>query len=114
MFSYPKRLKKRLKYKPGDRVRIVSMWMPGSFYNHEGQMDHWLGKVMTIRELDGIGTYRMCEDKNEYGGEGWFWFPNMIAGLAQPQPISALNIYLVPRKEMPLIPKPATILEKKE
>ena len=110
MFSYPK----RLKYKPGDRVRIVSKWPSDSLYNREGRMDRWLGKVMTIRSTTQNEAYHMYEDQNEYGGDGWFWYPNMIAGLAQPQPIPALNISLAPRKEMPLIPKPATILEEKE
>lgn len=110
MFSY----RKRLKYKPGDRVRIVSKWAPDSLCNREGQMDHWLGKVMTIRSVTYNDYYHMYEDQNEYGGDGWFWFPNMIAGLAQPQPIPTANIYLASRKEMSSIPKPATILEEKE
>lgn len=105
MFSYPK----RLKYKPGDRVRIVSKWAPDSLHNREGWMDHWLGEVMTISSIVQNFGYHMYEDQNE-----WIWHPNMIAGLAQPQPIPTLNIYLASRKEMPSIPKPATILEEKE
>lgn len=74
------------KYKVGDKVRIVSErtaehWNP--------QMDKWLGRVMTIRsdEVD-LGTgkhfgYKMEEDLIE-GLYGWYWWDDMIAGLANP------------------------------
>lgn len=74
------------KYKVGDKVRIVSKrtaehWNP--------QMDKWLGRVMTIRsdEIDwDTGKhfgYKMKEDMSErlYG---WYWWDDMIAGLANP------------------------------
>lgn len=74
------------KYKVGDKVRIVSKrtaehWNP--------QMGKWLGRVMTIRrdEIDwGTGEhfgYKMEEDQSE-GLYGWFWWDDMIAGLANP------------------------------
>lgn len=73
------------KYKVGDKVRIVSErtaehWNP--------QMDKWLGRVMTIRkdEADMTGEhfgYKMEEDKSE-GLYGWYWWDDMIAGLANP------------------------------
>lgn len=74
------------KYKVGDKVRIVSErtaehWNP--------QMDKWLGRVMTIRsdEIDYCTMehfgYKMKEDKSE-GLYGWFWWDDMIAGLANP------------------------------
>ena len=74
------------KYKVGDKVRIVSErtaehWNP--------QMDKWLGRVMTIRSderdyltLEHFG-YRMEEDKSERIF-GWYWWDDMIAGLANP------------------------------
>lgn len=74
------------KYKIGDKVRIVSErtadhWNP--------QMDKWLWRVMTIRsdEID-LATgkhfsYRMEEDKSERIF-GWYWWDDMIAGLANP------------------------------
>lgn len=81
------------KYKVGDKVRIVSErtaehWNP--------QMDKWLGRVMTIRkdEADTVTGehfgYKMEEDLCE-GLYGWFWWDDMIAGLANPDR-SSLNV----------------------
>ena len=74
-----------MNYKVGDRVRIVDKWV-GTEQNLSGYMDKWLGKVMTIRDIgrNFIGTqyYKMVEDKSEFDGGGWYWFENMIAGLA--------------------------------
>ncbi len=69
------------KYKVGDKVRIVSertqrCWNP--------YMDKYLGKTMTIRECH-LTSYRMKEDSGEYAGCGWFWYEDMIAGLAEPE-----------------------------
>ena len=70
-----------MKYKAGDKVRIVSKWGEGCYQSPTGRMDKWLGKVMTVRDV-GITLYRMVEDieDNEWGG--WFWNENCIAGLA--------------------------------
>lgn len=72
-----------MKYKVGDKVRIVSKWGKGCCQNGLGKMDKWLGKVMKI-----IGvycddsSYQMREDKSENGGLGWRWYENSIEGLA--------------------------------
>lgn len=70
------------KYKCGDKVRIVDH-RTGRM-NILGEMDKWLGKVMTIRECS-LTSYRMKEDYGEYTGYGWFWYEDMIAGLAEPE-----------------------------
>lgn len=65
---------------PGDRVRIVSERL-GANWNEEGRMDHWLGKIMTVRTAAAvcIRSVHMVEDQEEYGdGRGWAWFPHMI------------------------------------
>ena len=68
------------KYKVGDKVRIVSK---RTFrMNNFGEMDKWLGKVMTIRRVGPF--YRMEEDFGENYGCGWRWDDSMIAGLANP------------------------------
>lgn len=75
------------KYKIGDKVRIVSKrtvehWNP--------QMDKWLGRVMTIKsdESDYITqkrfAYKMEEDQKSEAPFGWYWWDDMIAGLANP------------------------------
>lgn len=71
------------KYKVGDKVRIVSE-RPAEHWNP--QMDKWLGRVMTIRKDESIQNCFICkmeEDLSE-GLYGWFWWDDMIAGLANP------------------------------
>ena len=69
------------KYKVGDKVRIVDHRTDNM--NTFGEMDKWLGKVMTIRGLF-LRGYVMEEDYGEYGGTGWYWDDGMIAGLVEP------------------------------
>lgn len=72
-----------MKYKVGDRVRIVdrrTQWM-----NSEGLMDEWLGKVMTIKKVCDW-FYKMAEDKDDtrfHKDGGWHWHDDMITGLAE-------------------------------
>lgn len=70
-----------MKYKVGDRVRIVDERTASM--NSIGLMDKWLGKVMTIRVVnEEFNNYRMEEDFDapERPG-GWSWYEEMIAGL---------------------------------
>lgn len=72
-----------MKYKIGDRVRIVSKTTKGMNWTRE--MDVYLGKVMTIKNIVGGllfgGSYIMVEDKGF-----WFWNDSMIVGLASETP----------------------------
>ena len=64
----------------GDRVKIVDEWCDGCFANGEGEMNHWLGEVMTVRYIDdspGEHCVKMVEDEDEFFG-GWSWFPAAI------------------------------------
>ena len=71
------------KYKVGDKVRIVD-YRTGHM-NHSGGMDKWLGKVMTIRNVDRfMRGYCMEEDSGENTGHGWAWEDDMISGLVEP------------------------------
>ncbi len=72
----------KMKYKVGDKVRIVSKWGKDCHQNSEGKMDKWLGKVMTIRDHWYGRYYKMKEDETEHREAGWFWNENCIAGLA--------------------------------
>lgn len=68
-----------MKYKVGDKVRIVSKRTDKM--NKLGQMDKYLGTIMTIDEIihgafTGEKAYAMNEDENE-----WCWYDDMIEGL---------------------------------
>lgn len=69
-----------MKYKKGDRVRIVSK--PPKGLNWASEMNVYLGRVMTIKNILTRG-YKMVEDKGE-----WFWGNGMIAGLASEVPFN--------------------------
>lgn len=71
------------KYKVGDKVRIVDHRT--AHMNPFGEMDKWLGKVMTIRSVARfLPGYWMEEDYGENIGCGWAWEDDMISGLAEP------------------------------
>ena len=59
-----------MNYKVGDKVRIKNR--RGANWNPEGEMDHWMGEVMTLRKKHYNGLWSMEEDKLEYCG-GWYW-----------------------------------------
>lgn len=70
-----------MKYKVGDRVRIVSKWNTAVTFDKReslvGSMDKYLGTVMTINDIrvtsTGVYTYQMEEDNGR-----WWWFEHMI------------------------------------
>lgn len=72
-----------MKYKVGDRVRIVSETTKEM--KRVSEMDAYLGRVMTIKniisDLIFCGCYKMTEDDGEY-----YWVDSMIAGLASETP----------------------------
>ena len=72
------------KYKVGDKVRIVSK-RPQKNWN--SYMDKYLGKTMTIIK-SGINDkgvyYRVFEDRASEG-IWWYWYEDMISGLAEPE-----------------------------
>ena len=75
------------KYKIGDVVKIVDIdqFVNCRFRNRAGEMDHWAGKIMTIRECVGKDTYYMEEDVRDYtynSKPGWIWDETMIECLA--------------------------------
>ena len=73
------------KYKVGDKVRIVSE-RPQRHWNPE--MDKYLGKTMTVtasgRNSRGETYYRVFEDRTSEG-IWWYWYEDMISGLAEPE-----------------------------
>jgi len=84
-----------MKYKVGDRVRIVDEWRPGCKENIEGQMDRWLGQVMTIRQVKD-NHYKMVEDVMERNGVGWVWFESSIVGsIEEEESLNNFNMNLL-------------------
>lgn len=88
-------------YELGDRVRIVDRWDPGGACqeNERGEMDKYLGTVMTIESVKLLGgdparpEYRMVEDRGEGPLHcGWFWNKACIQELDQPAP-NAYDFY---------------------
>lgn len=72
------------KYKVGDKVRIVRK-RPREHWNPE--MGKYLGTTMTIIEsgiIHGEVYYNMEEDGDD-PFRYWYWYENMIAGLAEPE-----------------------------
>ena len=80
-----------MKYKVGDRVRIVSKWVYGCKANSEGRMDKYRGTIMTVREVCD-GFYHMVEDNGEHYGDGWHWFEPAIAELVSKVPITKQHL----------------------
>lgn len=81
------------KYKIGDVVKIVdiSQFVKCEHRNLNGEMDHWAGKEMTIRDIQGYNTYYMKEDIDEATCNtmpGWVWDDTMIECLV----IDIINI----------------------
>lgn len=61
--------------KPGDRVKIVNEWTNGCRQAVNGAMDHWLGRVMTVRTVNRVYA-TMIEDAGECSGQDnghWYW-----------------------------------------
>ena len=69
---------KQDKYEVGDKVLIEKKFVSGT-QNDRGEMDKWLGKIMTVRASWNC-TYRMIEDENELFGSGWSWNIKDIEG----------------------------------
>lgn len=68
-----------MKYKVGDRVRVVSKRAPGM--SIRGCMDKYLGKVVTIIGFHRNGDYQIKEDQDDVYG-GWYWRDAMFDGPA--------------------------------
>lgn len=65
----------------GDLVKIVDYWHGNCGEASNGEMDHWLGQIMTVRCNEG-DALRMEEDISE-SYNGWYWFPDAIECVVQ-------------------------------
>ena len=50
---------------PGCKVRIVNQWAPSCHQAPSGDMDRWLGSVMTVQEITSKGYVIMEEDTGD-------------------------------------------------
>ena len=65
---------KQKEYNPGDKVKIVDRWSEDCHQKTGGEMDKWLGKIMTVYLKHYPNDYTMLEDSK------FRWFPNAIEG----------------------------------
>lgn len=62
---------KKMEFKVGDKVRIKED-SSRKYWDPHGEMEHWIGKVMTIKAL--AEHYALMEeDQQENSGYGWYW-----------------------------------------
>lgn len=77
-----------IKLYPGCKVKIVDKWVTGCHQNPSGQMDRWLGQIMTVDHVSSNYVY-MIEDKG-YGpihqGNRWRWLAPSISDIVQDLP----------------------------
>lgn len=63
--------------RPGDKVKIVDIWVDGCNQAPDGAMDKFLGQVVTVRDVfTHFNFIHILEDDNSWGG--WNWFPESI------------------------------------
>lgn len=67
---------------PGCKVRIVNQWVPSCHQAPSGDMDRWLGSIMTVSAIVGGRTAIMEEDSGDgpaHQDGHWHWYPAAIA-----------------------------------
>lgn len=90
------------KLSPGDKVKIVDEWCDGCWQNSNGDMDHWLGEIMTVREVyKPDDCVLMEEDIHEcYGGGGWHWYSPAIDYIVEPEDQALLDARFKQQKDL--------------
>ena len=63
----------------GTKLKFLDAWPEGAEWpNSSGEMDHWLGQVVTLKGTAKHQSYfHIEEDSNEYFG-GWFWHAEIV------------------------------------
>lgn len=70
---------------PGMKFKVVDEWPGNGRQNSAGDMDKWLGCIMTVRErnvryhtLESVRAEEDIEDDDAVVIGGWYWFPELI------------------------------------
>ena len=75
-----------MRFKAGDKVIVKSFSRRPMHWNSKGNMDKWMGKVVTIRSSLGIEVdyYLIKEDGEKNLGFGWGWAENDLLPIPKP------------------------------
>lgn len=74
-----------MRFKAGDKVIVKSFSRRPIHWNPKGDMDKWMGKVVTIKSsLVTVVDYLIKEDEEENLGFGWGWAENDLLPIPKP------------------------------
>lgn len=71
-FYIKKEEKKMNKFEVGQKVRVKKYDVRPGYWNMLGEMDKYMGQIVTIKEINGSGI-KILEDVSENNGDGWSW-----------------------------------------
>lgn len=64
----------------GDRIKIVDQWVTGCHQNLDGEMDEWLGKVLTVTRVYSDWNFVKAFEN------GWHWYSAAIDYVVTDEP----------------------------
>ena len=75
-----------MRFKIGDKVIVKSFSKSPDYWDCEGKMEKWMGKIVTIRKYrEGLrNPYSIEEDEEEYLGDGWHWSESDFLPIPKP------------------------------
>jgi len=79
----------------GDQVKIVDEWPMGKLHYRDHPISEYLGKVMTIRTPTSFNdrpSFHMEEDYGENGGDGYYWYADMIDYIVTSKTIEPMSM----------------------
>lgn len=64
-----------MELKEGMKVRVKKYINRPVFWNSEGKMDKWMGRIVTIKTIDGnrVSIYEDAGENVALEGQGWAW-----------------------------------------
>lgn len=76
-----------MRFKVGDKVIVKSFSKRPQYWNTDGEMDKYMGKVVTIQNIVEYPLYTLIEieeAKEENSGEGWTWLEEDFLPIPKP------------------------------